>query len=690
MKNKIIIAFLMFYAAFGVSQSCNLASEGFENGGSEPAGWVRSGAYTNGTLQPNTGTYHAGFNNEGGQLISPTYACPSQICFYWRTSGLSSDFLIDIQWSDDNQSTWNTLLTINVQDTASRTTYRQKCIDLNSIIFTNPNQVQFRFLQYNRTGGTWFLDDVCISGGGATKLSFISTPQGCTPINTNFSTEVCATDDCGNIDNTYIGNISISKHTGTGDLIGTLTQATSSGCASFTDLQLDTEDSYSLIANEGVLTNDTSSIIEIKADCPLTDTLTIMVYNLLNFPNGRDDCGTNTTIVNRIDTLKRILKYINPDILMVCELQDELGADLILNNALNTNGVTYYERAAFVPNRSSGFKGLNNMFFFNVQKVSFYSQNEIITNTRDVGEYIVYANDPNLATHFDTTFIDFYDCHLKAGSALADIDTRAQNADSIRKFIDAKMPDRNNIIGGDFNFYDAAEAGYQTLCYTGTYPFFDPISTEGAWNNNSVFAPAHTQSTRSTQSIECGALGGMDDRFDMILTSENIISGINRVQYIPNSYDNFGNDGSVFNQDINDPSNTTGLPDSILNALYYMSDHLPILMKVAITYPQDTSTLEYRSSNDKNEVINNNDMPNFMCYPNPAQTQLNFSFYNIDGVHKFEIKLHNLLGVEKHTIRIDENTKNQEIDISILPKGLYIVSLVKNGYSISTQKLLIK
>src|SRR5688572_8734966 len=83
-----------------------------------------------------------------------------------------------------------------------------------------------------------------------------------------------------------------------------------------------------------------------------TDTITVMVYNLLNFPNGRNDCGTNIVVPARWDTLVKIIDYVRPDILMVCELQSAVGADSILNKALNTHGRSGYQRAIFVPNRS--------------------------------------------------------------------------------------------------------------------------------------------------------------------------------------------------------------------------------------------------------------------------------------------------------------------------------------------------
>ena len=97
--------------------------------------------------------------------------------------------------------------------------------------------------------------------------------------------------------------------------------------------------------------------------------LKVMHYNLLNFPNGSDICGANDAISNREDTLAKILQYVKPDILMVCELQTSAGADLILSDALNIGGVTTYKKANFVLNTDPGLRDLQNMFYYNSAKV---------------------------------------------------------------------------------------------------------------------------------------------------------------------------------------------------------------------------------------------------------------------------------------------------------------------------------
>ena len=54
-----------------------------------------------------------------------------------------------------------------------------------------------------------------------------------------------------------------------------------------------------------------------------------------------------------------------------------------------------------------------------------------------------------------------------------------------------------------------------------------------------------------------GAHGGMDDRFDFIFVSEDLISGEDGVMYLENSYLAEGQDGNHFNQSVNDGLNSS-------------------------------------------------------------------------------------------------------------------------------------
>ena len=315
-----------------------------------------------------------------------------------------------------------------------------------------------------------------------------------------------------------------------------------------------------------------------------TDTVSIMSYNLLNFPDGSSICGSNTAVPNRFDTLRKIVGYAQPDIFVACEIQNQKGADSILNRSLNVFGATNYSAANF-HNNTNSVQGLHNMLYYNTDKLILLSQDVIPTSVRDIDHYILYCNDPNLGNFFDTTFIEVYMCHLKAGSSSSNQATRNTQTTALRNFIDTRPQDRHHFVCGDLNVYRSNESCYQTLISGGTNPMKDPINSPGNWNNNSSFANIHTQSTRTSGGLDCGASGGTDDRFDHILFSNNLFSGVDDLKYIAGSYDAVGNDGNHYNSSLLSSPTNTQYPDSVVNALYYMSDHMPVFLKTLVTYP---------------------------------------------------------------------------------------------------------
>lgn len=312
-------------------------------------------------------------------------------------------------------------------------------------------------------------------------------------------------------------------------------------------------------------------------------------YNLLNFPDGRNDCSSNTVVPNRADTLRKILSYAQPDIFVACEIQTEDGADSILTRSLNHSGASNYAAASFHLN-STG-PGLQNQMFYNTDKLVLYSQDYIVTGVRDIDHYVLYANDPNLGTYFDTTFIEVYMCHLKAGSSSSNQSTRADQTQLLMDYIATRPTDRHHFVCGDMNVYTSNEQCY-TQMTSGPFALNDPVNSPGNWNSNSSFALIHSQSTRSTQNLDCGSTGGTDDRFDQILVSSNVMSGSDSVKYLAGSYHVIGNDGNHYNTSLLNGPNSM-YPDSVVRALYYMSDHLPVSVDAVITYPTSNGLALY-------------------------------------------------------------------------------------------------
>ena len=318
-----------------------------------------------------------------------------------------------------------------------------------------------------------------------------------------------------------------------------------------------------------------------------TDTITLVAYNVLNFPDGRNDCSSNTLVPNRSDTLRKILGYLKPDIFVACEIQNAAGADSILTRSLNAFGASNYAMAQF-----SASSTLNNSMYYNTNKLTLQYHNVISTSPRDIDHYVLYLKDPNLGVHFDTTFIEVYMCHLKAGTGVTNAALRAEQTAILMDYIASRPLDRNHFVCGDLNVYTSNETGYQNLL-SGPFGLIDPINAPGSWNNNASYAAAHTQSTRNNQSLDCGSLGGLDDRFDQILVSNNVMQGTDSLMYLVDSYDAVGNDGNHFNSNLLAAPVNTQYPDSVVRALYYMSDHLPVALKAVVNFPTSNGLTLY-------------------------------------------------------------------------------------------------
>ena len=319
----------------------------------------------------------------------------------------------------------------------------------------------------------------------------------------------------------------------------------------------------------------------------ITDTLTVMHYNVLNYRNITTSCTVNNNSpASKEGYMRTIVGYLRPDIITVNELAGDGGtaANRLLTNALNKDGRDYYNQCSYSANSN-----LCNMLYYNKNKLALNKQTKVskaLNNTtlvRQIDAYTLYYTDKSELEAGDTTFLTVYVAHLKASSGSANVTQRANATEALMKYHEDNYDaEHNYIITGDFNVYTSNEQGFKNLV---AYPntsvrFRDPINSSGSWNNSSAFASVHTQSTRVSGG--CAAGGGLDDRFDFILCGKEIIDNARGLGYVTGSYRAVGNDGSHFNSNLNSGTNNS-VPANVLTALYEMSDHLPIEIKMGIT-----------------------------------------------------------------------------------------------------------
>ncbi len=276
----------------------------------------------------------------------------------------------------------------------------------------------------------------------------------------------------------------------------------------------------------------------------------VMTYNGLKL-DGEDG--------DRQAAFQTVLEAANPDVLLMQEIVDAEGADLILN-ALNAGG-TQYARTPFINGTDT-----DNMFFYRTSVVTFNSQFNITTALREITEYVATIGGNQIL---------FYGCHLKASSGSADEQKRFYEVNQLRNHLRDLPAGTEWIIVGDMNIYYSGEPAYQKFIETGIGQSEDllPPGLVGSWHNNPIFASVHTQSPRTTQ-FGGGARGGLDDRFDMILANFGLNDG-SGIEYVDNSITVFGNDDNHFNQAVNSGTNSV-VSQQVADALRNASDHLPV------------------------------------------------------------------------------------------------------------------
>jgi endonuclease/exonuclease/phosphatase family metal-dependent hydrolase len=284
------------------------------------------------------------------------------------------------------------------------------------------------------------------------------------------------------------------------------------------------------------------------------DTLRIVSYNTLNYPGS--------TSAARNPEFRKVLNQLKPDLLVVQEMTSAAGMTEFLTNALAPVSSTYVA----VPFNDG--PDTDNGLFYRNDKWEFISASYIPTALRDIAEYVLRPLN-------STEQVRVYSFHLKASQGTTNEQDRLAEATILRNHLTNLPPETNFILSGDCNIYSANEPAWIKL--TGSEAnnngrAFDPLNLTGTWSNNASLAIHHTQSSR-VRSFGGGATGGMDDRFDIILTSSSMADNL-----VTSTYQAYGNDGLHFNDSINRLPNLA-VPDSIANALHAASDHIPVTAK---------------------------------------------------------------------------------------------------------------
>jgi endonuclease/exonuclease/phosphatase family metal-dependent hydrolase len=394
------------------------------------------------------------------------------------------------------------------------------------------------------------------------------------------------------------------------------------------------------------------------------DTIKILSWNLLGYkaaPSSRDQY------------FRKVIKAVDPDIIVVNEIDGQSTVTGFLNNVAN-----YYTPELYKPTTYINGFDTDNALYYKPAKLQFILNYAISTpQGRDINLFIMKD------IRQDVTF-NVLGCHLKAGNTATDAQRRAGECTALRVFTNSQAPGTYNIIVGDFNLYASTDSAYKVLTAItpgNTGHFIDPNPLTGTWNNFNYRA-YHTQSTRTRQLPDSGSTGGMDDKFDLVLYSKGIADGTGAVTYIPNSYKPYGNDGNHYNDSINKRPNTA-VPDSIADALHYASDHLPTVSMFRIYNGVSVNQIGSIVP-DKFELKQN--------YPNPFNPETKIKF-DIQKSGYVRLSVYNSLG-QKITDLVNQNLSAGEYETNWNAKdfasGIYIYRLETDNFTQTKQMLLIK
>ncbi len=260
--------------------------------------------------------------------------------------------------------------------------------------------------------------------------------------------------------------------------------------------------------------------------------------------------------------------------------------------------------------------------------------------------------------------------HNQSGSK--DSSERAEDIGGAMSWLDSHVTQAGNyIFMGDFNVQGYTEQSYQDMLNPSNndVKFYDPANRLGSWSKYpSSFADYLTQSTRVIDPGDCGATGGMNNRYDQILCTDPILTGTDSVNYVDGSYTVIGQDGKHVNKAVNGTPANTSVPADVLTALYQMSEHLPVMLKLAIG--NITSTCIKNIVNRQNFTVGYNSIVS----DNLVTTAVGvFVIPQSTGT----LSIYNLQGKLVSSMPFDFMQSNK-FSLSYLSQGIYIFSITQN------------
>ena len=212
--------------------------------------------------------------------------------------------------------------------------------------------------------------------------------------------------------------------------------------------------------------------------CLGQDTLTIMTYNSLRF---------SANDVSRAQYMRKVIDYIDPDIVSLKEIEDLGGIDLLLNQVFNTSSQEY------LSGPLSSSRDMENGIIYKKSKVELTGNKSIATVLRDIRGFTFSIKDASDQVAPFTVF----SAHLKASTGSSNANQRWEEGKQLQSYIKQQDKDYHYILAGDLNLYSPNERAYQLLVDSMSIDLQDQI---GKWvRDDNSHVLIFTQSTRAEQ-----------------------------------------------------------------------------------------------------------------------------------------------------------------------------------------------
>ena len=396
------------------------------------------------------------------------------------------------------------------------------------------------------------------------------------------------------------------------------------------------------------------------------DSIRVMTYNLLRYGAQGIGC-TPTGVTTRNPYLTSILSATRPDIFGVNEMGPFAGPtspanNLLINVLQNVNPAYRMTTMTF-----NGSQDVANCMYYNSDKFGLAAEAVVPEPTltlRDINYYKFYYKGPGLATG-DTTFLEVIQVHLHA----SDENTRLVQTADIMTFLDGIGRSGNFIVQGDLNLDGSTAGSFQNLvAHTNAdCKMNDVLNLVGNWHSNGNTLAAMTQATSSNPANPCGSGGALDDRFDHILTSNNLLNGTDGIRALPSTYWVPGNTHAP----------NASVTATVLNNLKLASDHFPVVLDFEISRAVGTADLGAAS-------------PTLQLRGNPSQSVIGVQLQGL-AVASYQLTLLDLSGQSLRSWTIDGTTQklSLELDASSIPAGAYFLQLQSGKQVLGTEKVLL-